>query len=101
MYDAQPRTIEPLDMAAIMATENCSMQDCCDAAKCIRDLYDNNERLRIAAHNIASYATTCKSINTSEWLAGLCVRINAVCESLDDPDRFEPDIIGQLRRERP
>lgn len=48
MYDEQPAAINPIEMAAIMATENCSMHDCCQAAKCIRDLYDERNRLTAA-----------------------------------------------------
>lgn len=46
MYDQQPETPDPIKMAAIMATENCSMEDCCQAAKCIRDLFDEVKLLR-------------------------------------------------------
>ena len=40
MYDVKPESITPIKLAAIMATENCSMEDCRRAAACIRDLND-------------------------------------------------------------
>jgi hypothetical protein len=92
--DEAPRTLDPLKVAAILATENCSMQECCDAAKCIVSLLDEIKVLQTATYNLASYAATCGQTNTTEWLKGFVERINVACMALKDPVRFQVVVLG-------
>ena len=52
--------------------------------------------LECASNSLAGYATTCLKTNTTEWLVGLCKRINAVCAAMNDPDRFEVITAGAM-----
>lgn len=48
-----------------------------------------NERIRQELIRLTSYAATALAENTSEWMIGLCVRLNNACEALGEEDRFQ------------
>lgn len=85
MYDQQPETPDPIKMAAIMATENCSMVDCCRAAKCIRNLFDEVKLLRDLGVRQRSEIEELNSMADSvEALRDIGKVVG--CDHVDDPD---------------
>ncbi len=43
------------------------------------------------ARSVASAALTCRMHNTPEWMEYMAERINAMCESFGDDERYEFD----------
>ena len=61
-----------------------------DAAKHeANHLRAERDKLRDALYNLTSYALTCQSYNTYEWMDGLLERCNASCEAIGDKERWE------------
>lgn len=46
------------------------------------------ERLRETINGFCGYVVTCRKSNTREWMEGLVIYVNDVCEAIGDPDRF-------------
>lgn len=85
MYDQQPETPDPIRMAAIMATEDCSMEDCCNAAKCIRDLHDEVKLLRdLGVRQRAEIEELNSMQDAVERLRDIGKVVG--CDHVDDPD---------------
>ena len=49
---------------------------------------EQRDRLRQALTRISSFAATCRSENTPEWMAMLVDHLNQTCETLNVPQRL-------------
>lgn len=85
MYDEQPAAIDPIKLAAVMASENASMYECSLAAKCIRDLSDEVTALRRLCQRQQD------EIGELNGMADAVERLRDIgrvvgCDHVDDPD---------------